>query len=200
MHLETKRIIHRVLVPLLGNFSGSNKPFNPGRIPYLYRNQDFPVMKCMLPFSLIISILAAFFSHSCSTSTRSPIEGTWRLAYEYEVKAGNSTRIFPGTSMGSELKMWTGDRWSLVGVFFEDSVMTDNYAGGTFSLEGNDYREMVEFHSAPEYLGQTVRLYLEIREDTLVQIWPVNEAGEPDPEHHYMEKWVRMKQGQTSQK
>jgi hypothetical protein len=90
--------------------------------------------------------------------------------------------------------MWAGNRWSLVGVFLEDSIMTDNYAGGTFTLEGTDYREMVEFHSATEYLGQTVQLFLEVRNDTLIQFWPVDENGVPDPAHHYMEKWVRMEQ------
>ena len=151
-------------------------------------------MKPLLFPALTISLIAALFMQSCSSNTTTPIEGTWRLAYEYEVRNGDSNCIFPGSSRGSELKMWTGNRWSLVGVFIEDSVMTDNYAGGTFTLKENDYREMVEFHSAPEYLGQTVRLFLEIREDTLIQIWPVNEEGEPDPEHHYMEKWVRMHQ------
>ena len=151
-------------------------------------------MKSLLLIPITICLMAVFVMQSCSSNTTTPIEGTWRLAYEYEVRNGNSNCIFPGSSKGSELKMWTGNRWSLVGVFIEDSVMTDNYAGGTFTLKGNDYREMVEFHSAPEYLGQTVRLYLEIREDTLIQIWPVNEEGEPDPEHHYMEKWVRLHQ------
>ena len=130
----------------------------------------------------------------CSPQTQTPAEGTWRLAFEYEITDGVSTCIFPGVSRGSELKMWAGNRWSLVGVFLEDSVMTDNYAGGTFTLKGTDYREMVEFHSAPEYLGQTVQLYLEVRGDTLTQFWPVNEEGIPDPKHHFMEKWVRMKQ------
>jgi hypothetical protein len=135
-----------------------------------------------------------FLLKECTTGSPSPIEGTWRLAYEYEVSGEASACLFPGTSRGSELKMWAGNRWSLVGVFLEDSVITDNYAGGTFTLAGNDYREMVEFHSAPEYLGQTVQLFLEIRNDTLIQIWPVDEQGEPVREHYYMEKWVRMEQ------
>jgi len=146
----------------------------------------------LLPLAFLI-LVATFFIQSCSNSP-SPLEGTWRLADEYEFKDGRSTSIFPGTSKGSELKMWTGNRWSLIGVFIEDSVLTDNYAGGTFTLAGSDYKEMVEFHSAPEYRGQTVHLYLEIRNDTLIQIWPVDDNGAPVPDHYYMEKWVRMEQ------
>ena len=122
---------------------------------------------------------------------RSPMEGAWKLAYEFEVKGEESTLIFPGESRGSEIKMWAGDRWALVGVFIEDSIMTDNFGGGKFSLEGTSYKEIVEYHSAREYLGQTVKLFLEIKNDTLTQIWPVDEAGEPVKSHYYMEKWVR---------
>jgi len=130
---------------------------------------------------------------SCSDQQNSPLEGSWKLSFEYEIKDGVSTCIFPGSARGSEIKMWAGNRWSLVGVFIEDSVLTDNFGGGTFTLEGNDYKEIVEYHSAPEYLDQTVQLFLEIQGDTLTQIWPVNENGEPDAEHHFMEKWVKMK-------
>ena len=87
--------------------------------------------------------------------------------------------------------MWISDRWALVGVFVDDSSMTDNFAGGKFTIHGTDYREMVEYHSATEYLGQTVKLFLEIRGDTLTQIWPVDEKGDPVKSHYYMEKWVR---------
>ena len=119
------------------------------------------------------------------------MEGAWKLAYEYEVKGDQSALIFPGESQGSEIKMWSGDRWALVGVFVEDSIMTDNFGGGKFTLEGTNYQEIVGYHSAKQYLGQTVKLYLEIQNDTLTQIWPVDENGAPDKDLHYMEKWVR---------
>ena len=119
------------------------------------------------------------------------MEGAWKLAYEYEVKGDNTTLLFPGVSQGSEIKMWTGDRWALVGVFIEDSTVTDNFGGGKFTIEGTNYQEIVGYHSAKEYLGQTVKLFLEIKNDTLTQIWPVDEKGEPVKSHYYMEKWVR---------
>ena len=121
----------------------------------------------------------------------SPMEGAWKLAYEYEISGDDSRLLFPGTSKGSEAKMWSGDRWALVGVFIEDSIVTDVFAGGKFTLEGTNYQEIVEYHSATEYLGQTVKLYLEIKNDTLTQIWPIDEQGEPVEGPYYMEKWVR---------
>jgi len=127
------------------------------------------------------------------------MEGAWKLAYEYEVKGSKSKILFPGVSQGSEIKMWSGDRWALVGVFIEDSTITDNFGGGKFTLEGTDYQEIVEYHSAKQYLGKTVQLYLEIKNDTLTQYWPVDENGVPDKDHHYMEKWVRFEQDPLQQ-
>jgi len=143
-------------------------------------------MKMKLLLCLIIPMLLG----SCTQVKVSPMEGAWRLAYEYEVKGDQSTLIFPGTSQGSEIKMWSGERWALVGVFIEDSTVTDNFGGGKFTLEGTNYQEIVEYHSATEYLGQTVKLFLEIKNDTLTQIWPVDEQGVPVKSHYYMEKWV----------
>ena len=145
-------------------------------------------MKKLLLLCLMIPLLLG----SCTRELTSPMEGAWKLAYEYEVQGDQSTMIFPGASRGSEIKMWTGDRWALVGVFIEDSIMTDNFGGGKFTLEGTNYQEIVAYHSAKEYLGQTVKLWLDIEGDTLTQIWPVDEAGEPVKSHYYMEKWVRI--------
>jgi len=141
--------------------------------------------------NLLLCLIIPMLLGSCSQDKTSPMEGAWKLAYEYEVKGESSTLLFPGVSKGSEIKMWTGDRWALVGVFIEDSVITDNFGGGKFTLEGTNYQEIVGYHSAKQYLGQTVKLYLEIQNDTLTQIWPVDENGAPDKDLHYMEKWVR---------
>ncbi len=146
-------------------------------------------MKKIYTLWLIIPLLFG----SCTQEKNSPMEGAWKLAFEHEVKGENSTLLYPGTSRGSEIKMWSGDRWALVGVFIEDSIVTDNFGGGKFTLDGTKYQEIVKYHSAKEYLGQTVKLYLEIRNDTLTQIWPVDEQGEPVKSHYYIEKWVRMK-------
>ena len=141
--------------------------------------------------NLLLFLILPAFLLSCSADNESPMEGAWKLAYEIEVKGQQSTVLFPGVSQGSEIKLWSGDRWALVGVFIEDSLITDVFAGGKFTLDANDYREIVEYHSATEYLGTTVKLYLEIKNDTLTQFWPVDENGVPDKDHHYMEKWVR---------
>ena len=146
----------------------------------------------MMKNTLLICLVIPILLGSCTQEKVSPMEGAWKLAYEYEISGDNTTLLFPGTSKGSEIKMWSGDRWALVGVFIQDSTLTDNYGGGKFTLEGTNYQEIVQYHSATEYLGQTVKLFLEIKYDTLTQIWPVDDDGEIIKSHYYMEKWVRM--------
>jgi len=141
--------------------------------------------------TVIIGLMIALIMGGCVKEKVSPMEGAWKLAYEYEVSGDNTTLLFPGVSQGSEIKMWSGDSWALVGVFIEDSTFTDNFGGGKFTIDGTDYQEIVGYHSAKEYLGQTVKLFLEIKNDTLTQIWPVDDQGEPVKSHYYMEKWVR---------
>ena len=145
-------------------------------------------MKNYLLLCLTITLLFG----SCTREKTAPVEGAWKLAFEYEVTGDQTTRLYPGSSMGSEIKMWSGDRWALVGVFIQDSTLTDNFGGGKFTLEGTNYQEIVQYHSATEYLGQTVKLFLEIKYDTLTQIWPVDDKGEIIKSHYYMEKWVRI--------
>ena len=146
----------------------------------------------MMKKNLLIYLIMPLLMGSCTQEKVSPMEGAWKLAYEYEISGDNTTLLFPGTSKGSEIKMWSGDRWALVGVFIQDSTLTDNFGGGKFTLEGTNYQEIVQYHSATEYLGQTVKLFLEIKDDTLTQIWPVDDEGEIIKSHYYMEKWVRM--------
>ena len=146
----------------------------------------------MMKKNLLIYLIIPILMGSCAQEKVSPMEGAWKLAYEYEISGDNTTLLFPGTSKGSEIKMWSGDRWALVGVFIQDSTLTDNFGGGKFTLEGTNYQEIVQYHSATEYLGQTVKLFLEIKYDTLTQIWPVDDKGEIIKSHYYMEKWVRI--------
>ena len=161
--------------------------FNAQCTLYITQNKKPKKMKKKLLLCLVIPLILG----SCTQESASPMEGAWKLAFEYEFTDGNRTILYPGANPGSEIKLWSGDRWALVGAFLEDSLISDVFAGGKFTLEGTDYREIVEFHSAPEYLGQTVKLWLEIRDDTLTQIWPVDENGEPIQSQYYMEKWVK---------
>ncbi len=146
-------------------------------------------MKKILLSGLMIPLLIG----SCTLEKAPPHEGAWRLDREYQVSGDQVSTVFPGVNSGSEIKVWSGRTFVFIGRFEHDSTYTDNYGGGTYTLEGNRYEETVEYHSAPEYLGQKVQLWLEVSNDTLTQKWPVDENGAVDKNGYHMEKWVRIK-------
>lgn len=147
-------------------------------------------MKKTMLFILILPMIIG----CCKTEKKSPLEGEWRLAYEYEISNGVKTVVYPGTSEGTEIKIWSGDYWMLLGRFEQDSGFTQNYGGGTYRLDGNRYEEIVQFHSAPEYLDQTVKLLVEFKKDTIIQTWPVDDDGNIiTSDAYYIEKWARIK-------
>ena len=56
--------------------------------------------------SLLLCLIIPMLLLSCTQEKVSPMEGAWKLAYEYEVSGDNTTLLFPGASQGSEIKMW----------------------------------------------------------------------------------------------
>lgn len=147
-------------------------------------------MKKTLLFCMIIPVMIG----SCTSEKKTPLEGEWILAHEYEMSGGKTTVLYPGEFPGTEIKIWSGDYWVLLGRFEEDSTYSDVYAGGTYTLDGSQYAENVQYHSAPEYLGQIVKLSVEVKKDTIIQTWPVDEDGQIiESGIYYIEKWARIK-------
>ena len=54
-----------------------------------------------------------------------------------------------------------------------------------------NYKEHFELHSVDGYHGTTTRMLLEIRNDTLIQKYPVDENWML-PEEYNLEKWIRL--------
>lgn len=139
-------------------------------------------------------LVLAIIMVSCTQEKKSPMDGEWMLAHEYEIANGVTTVLYPGDSEGNEIKIWSGDYWVLLGKFENDSGFTQVFGGGTYRLDGNRYEEIVHYHSAPEYLDQTVKLWIEVKKDTIMQTWPVDENGEVITSgSYYIEKWARIK-------
>ncbi len=146
-------------------------------------------MKKIICLSLVISLL----SLSCTKEKQSPLEGTWKLVHEYQKSGDEILGEFPVDITGSEIKIWSGNHFIFVGRFEQDSVVSDTYGGGTYKLEGDNYEETIEFHSYPDFLGQTMKILLEINGDTITQTFPVDDNGHVDKSEYYIEKWVSIK-------
>lgn len=146
-------------------------------------------MKTIAFWSLIFYMI----NFSCNNVEKSPIEGAWQLTSEYYKSGERTVAEFPVDITGGEIKIWSGINFIFVGRFKQDTVFTDSYGGGTFKLEGNLYEESVQYHSVPDYVGQKVKIFLEVKNDTIIQTYPVDDNGKVYTSEYYIEKWVRIK-------
>lgn len=136
-------------------------------------------------------ILLVIFLTGCSLGEKkSPVEGGWKLVY-----ANNPSVDFnyPENITGSAVKFWTSGTFAFTGHFKTDTATIINYGWGTYKLtEGNRYEESIMYHHLMEAsIGNTIKMILEVKNDTLYQIWPVDENWQPS-EKHNIEKFVRL--------
>lgn len=125
-------------------------------------------------------------------STSIEIEGAWKYVLSEKISNGNKMVLIAPGSAYNEMKIWTKGFFAFVG----NQGMGDYpYGGsGTYTLNGNMYEESVIY--APGYNpgSPKVKLRLEIVNDTLTQIWPVDDAGKYDIQNYNIIKMVRMKE------
>ena len=124
--------------------------------------------------------------------TSTEIEGAWKYVLSEKFVNGNKfVLIAPGTAY-EEMKIWTKGYFAFVG---NQGMGGYPFGGsGTYKLNGNLYEESVIY--APGYNpgSPKVKLRLEIVNDTLTQIWPVDDAGKYDNLNYNIIKMVRMKE------
>jgi len=126
---------------------------------------------------------------SCTQKeVKSPIEGAWKMFY---FSSPEFPYTYPDQVQGSQIKIWTAEHFAFAGQFKMDTVVTDNFGWGTYTLEGNKYSENVVLHASKSTIAQTVRIILEIRNDTLTQKYRADENWNL-PEKYSIEKYVRV--------
>ncbi len=140
--------------------------------------------------SVISSLLIILLFAGCAVEEeeRSPLEGAWNLVYS-EWPGHNMT--FPDQITGSSIKFFSKEHFAFAGRLHVDDVPMNYLGGGRYTLEGNRYSEMFDYHRSEDVIGTTTRILVEFRGDTLIQRWPANENWELDDLHH-MQKYVRM--------
>ncbi len=146
-------------------------------------------MKTRLFYFLII----AFIINSCNQKKSTAIEGTWKLVHSQTFKGDSSVVYFPGKNDMDMTKIWSGDHWMFTGRIKADTTVTDVYGMGTFKLEGNRYEENVGILFYKPWEGKTIKMTLEMKNDTLTQTYPVDDKGEMDKNEATVEKYVRIK-------
>lgn len=148
------------------------------------------IMKKALYLRLAIILIMG----SCTQEKKSSIEGAWQLIETQSVTNGKTETTYPGVLVGKEFKTWSDKNFMFVGRWTDDSIVTDNYGFGTYTLNGNNYKETILYHFNKPYEGQTIKMKLEFRNDTIFQIYHrLDTAGNPDEKVYSVEKYIRLK-------
>jgi hypothetical protein len=90
------------------------------------------------------------------------------------------------------LKTWSDQYFLFVNTNSEGAQPQSSFGGGTYELSGNKYTEHIEHHVAPNYRGITLRLHLEIKGDTIIQIFPCDASYYYDKNNCVIQKYVRV--------
>jgi hypothetical protein len=146
-------------------------------------------MKKVIFLGLIIWLIIA----ACGKQNTRFLQGAWQMVQMQRIDAGKVTNYFSAHYSVSQTKMWSENRFIFVGKYVVDTTITYRYGVGTYTLNGNLYTEDILYHFVKSYEGMTNRIWLELRGDTLLHIFPVDERGKPDPARHWVEKYVRIK-------
>jgi len=141
---------------------------------------------------ILCSALLVLIS-SCKQEPLNPVVGAWDLIYAKQVRNDSNIAIFPGDYQGSQVKMWCNNYWMFVGEYIQDTVKTDSYGGGSYTLEGIVYKETIKYHVTEDNIGKTLRMRIVVANDTLIQVWPADETGEVDKSNYTSEKYVRVR-------
>lgn len=145
---------------------------------------------------LIVSFLL-FFLPGCKKGSdlpakeavRTEIEGSWRLIYA-EIRERDSVSV-KDMSNTDFIKIINQGHFAF---FNQDRGTSDNFmaGGGSYSFDGVNYEETLDFISVPELRSHVFPFQVEFVGDTLIQQGQekVEEAG---LDRYILEKYIRIK-------
>jgi hypothetical protein len=146
----------------------------------------------------IIQMLIIFIFLSCakeSTPSKTPenesknsIEGSWKLVYA-DIKENDSLQI-KDLSQTDFIKIINGSHFAF---FNQDKGTSENFmaGAGTYTFNGSDYAETLDFINAPDYRGHVFPFKVEIKGDSLIQQGheKIEAAG---LDRYILEKYIRI--------
>jgi hypothetical protein len=121
----------------------------------------------MRHLSAVTAALLSVTVLGCMSEKKNPLEGTWRLVAGTSKTADTTVDYTQMRYKG--LKMFCDNHFMFVGHSF-DTV--DNYGGGSYTLDGNTYTEVVMYHAYRALVGDTISFDVQVNNDTLVQKGP----------------------------
>jgi hypothetical protein len=149
-------------------------------------------MKTLYLTLTVIVLLLLGTNVAQAQDKKSSIEGAWQLVNARSMVGDKIMSEFPINYTGSELKIWTKTHWTFVSRYKQDSTFSDEFGGGTYKLDGNKYEENVVYHFYKPYIGKNLKMLLEIKNDTLTQIYPLDKNGNIFKLEYSIEKYIRI--------
>jgi hypothetical protein len=148
-------------------------------------------MKKNILLILIIPLLIG----SCVQQENKFPQGAWKLVQSQGTTTDSLGNVVSIDYHPIVTKMWSEKNFSFIGQWQQDTLIRDFYGGGTYKLDGNRYEETETYHwSRPKtVLNDKYKMLLELRNDTLIQTYPVDDNGQIDKTHYYVEKYIRLK-------
>lgn len=144
---------------------------------------------------LFLCLLLSLFSVGVySQNQQLNLQGAWKVLSGTQFKDGKQTSAFLDGAIMDEVKIWSGNRVMFVSHFKKKDGESDAYGSGTWKLSGTHYEESYTISSYKKRLeNKTVRLKLEMKGDTLVQTFFLNEKFEVDNNTEFVLKYIKIK-------
>ena len=130
---------------------------------------------------------------SCAKQESKFPQGTWNLVSWKSISGDTIVGEFPGTLSGTDLVIYSESHFLSVGRIKQDTTIINNYVGAIYTLNGNRSEETLLYFPYQDQVGSKVKSLLELRNDTLVKTYPLNDNWEIDKSNYSVEKYVRVK-------
>jgi hypothetical protein len=141
---------------------------------------------------LKLSLIALIVMMGCKKENKNEIEGAWKMVYAKSNSGDTLIDELNKNFTGEQVKIWSKENFLFWGRFKSDTISNDSNGGGTYKLDGTSYEEKILYFRIKSYEGTSLKMILEIKNDTLTQTWPVNDKGEIDKKNYNIEKYVRL--------
>lgn len=144
-------------------------------------------MKTSLFCCLVVALISG-----CSQPKSIEIEGAWKLVYVIGVEGNKPYYSFPGTdTTEGQIRMWSKDHFSFAGIMKYDTLHSDSFGGGSYKITGNLLEETNFYHSWKGFVGKTLKITTDIKNDTLI-LTILDENGKLNKSSYWLEKYVRL--------
>jgi hypothetical protein len=125
---------------------------------------------------------------------KSDLQGAWILVVTQQIKDGKIINFLPEGAVIHKVKIWSGNQVMFVSHYKWKNEENDDYGSGTWKLNGSKYEEFFTISSYKEVLeNKTARAKIEMKGDTLVQTFLLNEKFEVDENTKYIWKYLKIK-------